>query len=62
MGNGVEADANRFLGGVSFDVGELPFSVMFENRRYSGDFADNEFIVNIGVLLSGKGREYEDKF
>jgi hypothetical protein len=57
MGNGVDVNANRFLGGIFFNISELPLSLMFENRRYSGDFADSEFIVNIGILLSGKGRK-----
>jgi len=59
MGNGVEADANRFFGGISFDISELPLSVVFENRKYSGDFTDSEFMLNISVLLSGKGRKDE---
>ena len=59
MGNGVEVSANRFLGGIALNISELPLSVIFENRRYSGDFADSEFIVNIGILLSGKGRKNE---
>ena len=62
MGNGVTVDANRFLGGISFSISELPFSIMFENRRYSGSFADSEFIANIGISISGKGRKDEDKF
>jgi hypothetical protein len=35
---------------------------MFENRRYSGDFSDNEFIASIGISISGKGRKDEGKF
>ncbi len=62
MGSGFEVNADRFLGGVSFDISDLPLSLMFENRRYSGNFADNEFIVNIGISISGKGRKNEDKF
>jgi hypothetical protein len=62
MGNRLEVNANRFLGGVSFSLSEIPLSIMFENRSYSGDFADNEFIVNIGISISGKGRKDEDKF
>ena len=61
MGNGVEVSANRFLGGMAFNVSELPLSVMFENRRYSGNLADSEFILNIGILLSGKGRKNENE-
>lgn len=61
MGNGVEVSANRFLGGMAFNISELPLSVIFENRRYSGDFADSEFIINVGILLSGKGRKNESE-
>ncbi len=61
MGNGVEVNANRFLGGMSFNVSGLPLSVTFENRKYSGDFADSEFIINVGLLLSGKGRKNESE-
>jgi len=62
MGSGFEVNADRFLGGVSFDISEIPLSVMFENRRYSGNFDDNEFIASIGISISGKGRKDEDKF
>jgi hypothetical protein len=62
MGNGVTVDANRFFGGLSFVVSELPLSIMFENRRYSGDFADSEFIWSFGISLSGKGRKNEKEF
>lgn len=62
MGSGFEVNADRFFGGVSFDISELPLSIMFENRRYSGDFDDNEFIVSMGISVSGKGRKNEDKF
>jgi hypothetical protein len=62
MGSGFGVSANRFLGGVTFDISELPFSIMFENRRYSGDFSDNEFIASIGISISGKGRKDEGKF
>jgi hypothetical protein len=62
MGNGVEVGADRFLGGLSLNISELPFSIMFENRKYSGDFADSEFIASIGISISGKGRKNEDKF
>jgi len=59
MGNGVEVSANRFLGGVSFMISDVPVSIVFENRRYSGVFADSEFIVSLGITLSGKGRKNE---
>jgi hypothetical protein len=62
MGNGVEVDANRFLGGVTFEMSGLPIHMIFENRRYSGDFADNEFIASLGVSISGKGGENEKEF
>lgn len=62
MGSGFEVSANRFLAGVSFDISGLPLSVMFENRRYLGNFADNEFIASLGISISGKGRKNEDKF
>ncbi len=62
MGSGFEVNADRFLGGLSFDIGEIPLSVMFENRRYSGDFSDDEFIASVGISISGKGRKDEDKF
>lgn len=62
MGNGIEADANRFLGGVSFDMSGLPISIVFENRRYLGSFSDSEFIGSLGVSISGKGRKNEKEF
>lgn len=62
MGNGFEVNANRFLAGVSFDISGLPLSIIFENRRYSGSFADSEFIASLGISISGKGRKNEDKF
>jgi hypothetical protein len=62
MGSGFEVNADRFLGGVSFDISEIPLYIMFENRRYSGDFSDNEFIASIGISISGKGRKDEGKF
>jgi len=62
MGNGVEVKANRFLGGISFEMSGLPVLIMFENRKYSGNFADSEFIGSIGVSISGKGRKNEKEF
>jgi hypothetical protein len=62
MGSGFEVNADRFLGGISFNVSGLPLSLMFEKRKYSGNFADSEFIANIGISISGKGRKNEDKF
>jgi len=62
MGNGVEVEANRFLGGISFEMSGLPISLVFENRRYSGSFSDSEFIGSLGVLISGKGRKNEKEF
>jgi hypothetical protein len=62
MGTGFDVNADRFLGGLSFSVSGLPLSLTLENRRYSGNFADNEFIANIGISISGKGRKNEDKF
>jgi hypothetical protein len=62
MGTGFDVNADRFLGGVSFSVSEIPLSIMFESRRYSGKFEDNEFRANIGISISGKGRKNEDKF
>ena len=62
MGTGFDVNANRFLGGVSFSVSGLPLSVTLENRRYLGKFSDNQFIANIGISISGKGRTNEDKF
>jgi hypothetical protein len=59
MGNGLEVTANRFLGGFSLVIGDVPVSIMFENRRYSGNFADSEFIGSLGIALSGKGRKNE---
>jgi hypothetical protein len=40
----------------------LPIHMIFENRKYSGDFADNEFIASLGVSISGKGGKNEKKF
>jgi hypothetical protein len=62
MGNGIDVNANRFLGGVSFMISDVPVSIMFENRRYSGVFADSEFIGSLGISLSGKGRKNEKEF
>ena len=62
MGNGIEVEANRFLGGILLNMSGLPISVVFENRRYSGSFSDSEFIGSIGVSISGKGRKDEKKF
>lgn len=62
MGNEVEVGADRFLAGVSFELSELPLSIMFENRRYKDEFADNEMILNIGISVSGKGRKNEGQF
>jgi hypothetical protein len=62
MGNGVEVEANRFLGGISFEMSGLPIFVTFENRRYSGNFSDNQFIGSFGVSISGKGRKNEKEF
>jgi len=62
MGNGVEVKANRFLGGISFEMSGLPVLIMFENRKYSGNFADSEVIGSIGVSISGKGRKNEKEF
>jgi hypothetical protein len=62
MGNGVKVNANRYLGGFSFILSDVPVSIMFENRRYSGIFADSEFIGSLGISLSGKGRKNEKEF
>ncbi len=62
MGNGVEVEANRFLGGISFEMSGLPIFMTFENRKYSGDFSDNQYIGSLGVSISGKGRKNEKEF
>lgn len=62
MGNGVSVEANRFLGGISFEISDVPVSIILENKRYLGNFTDNQYIVSIGFSILGKGRKNEKEF
>lgn len=56
-GSGYDLDiqGNRFIAGIFFSVKRIPFNIAIENRKYSEEFSDNEYIGTITVGISGRG-------
>ena len=56
-GSGYDLDiqGNRFITGIFFSVNRIPFNIAIENRKYSEEFNDNEYIGTITVGISGRG-------
>ncbi len=52
-GYGFNTEGRRFIGGVSLFLNKMPLSITVENRRYFGEYKDNEFIGSIKLSISG---------
>jgi hypothetical protein len=55
-GSGYELDieANRFLISMAVSLNKMPVLITLENRRYLGNFIDNEYIGSISISISGE--------
>ncbi|TEU01279.1 MAG: hypothetical protein E3J23_00685 [Candidatus Stahlbacteria bacterium] len=55
-GSGYELDieGNRFMGGIVLSLNKAPIMITLENRRYLGEFSDNEYIGTISISITGE--------
>jgi len=53
-GYDLDIEGNRFIAGISFSLNKMPLKVAFEDRRYSGEFSDNQFMGTITFSISGR--------
>ncbi len=52
-GYNLNIDGNRFIVGMFLSLNRVPFTIAIENRRYSGELRDNEYIGTITISISG---------
>lgn len=53
-GYDLDIEGNRFLGSIVLSLNKMPILITLENRRYLGNFSDNEYVGSISISISGE--------